>query len=343
VYRIERFITNPIVFDIGYLLLLDEDVAKRLLSKKRTLDRNRPLPADVLRKLRHQFEIEYTYHSNAIEGNTLTMGETQLVLEEGITVGGRTLREIQEARNHPQAIEYVEEISKKALDQTRLLALHSLLMRDVDEQRGQYRTGEVRITGSRYIPPPPYEVKPLMQDLLGWLDKNEDELRPVELAAIFQHKFLFIHPFHDGNGRMARLLTNMVLIRYGYPPIVLQRQERKQYYSYLSKADRGDSKPFVRFVARAVEKALDLYLRAIGAAGDQSPYLTLKEAAEESPYSFEYLSLLSRKGRIGAIKDGRNWKVGRMELQDYVSAHRKSRKKGQGRRPGKRGAPAASK
>jgi Fic family protein len=314
------------LFIIGYSLFMDETVAMRLLDKKRTLDRDRPLPSEVLRKLRHQFEIEYTYHSDAIEGNTLTLRETQLVLEEGITVGGKTLREIQEAKNHPRAIEYVEEISKKPLDETKLLALHGLLMRDVDDQRGRYRTGEVRITGSKHIPPPPYEVEPMMKGLLKWLDTNEDELRPVELAAVFQHKFLFIHPFHDGNGRMARLLTNMVLIRNGYPPIVLQRQERKQYYSYLSKADRGDYRPFVRFVAHAVEKALDLYLRAVGAAGDQSPYLTLKEASEESPYSLEYLSLLSRKGRIGAIKDGRNWKVSRYELQKYIDAHQRPAK-----------------
>ncbi len=302
-------------------MLIDEVVAERLLRKKMTLDRNRPLALEVLVKLRHQFEVEYTYHSNAIEGNTLSLRETQLVLEEGITVGGKTLREIQEARNHPRAIAYVEEISKKTLNETRLLGLHSLLMQDVDEQRGRYRTGEVRITGSKHIPPPPYELKPSMDGLLKWLEANEEELRPIELAAVFQHRFLFIHPFHDGNGRMARLLTNFVLIRNGYPAIVLQRQERGQYYWCLSRADKGDCRPFVRFVAHAVERALDMYLRAIGSVGDQSPYLTLREASKESPYSPEYLSLLSRKGVIGAVKEGRNWKVSRAELRNYVSAH----------------------
>jgi Fic family protein len=304
-------------------MLLDENIYARLLEKKKTLDRARPLPPEVLRKLRHQFEIEYTYHSNAIEGNTLTLGETQLILEEGITVGGKTLREVQEVKNHPEAIEYVEDISKRSLREEDLFALHSLLMKDIDEHPGRYRTGGVRITGSRHIPPPPYDVPSLMKDLLNWLDENEDELRPVELAAIFQHKFLFIHPFHDGNGRMARLLTNMILLHHGYPPITLQKQERRQYYSYLSKADRGDYRPFIRFIAHAVEKALDLYLRAIGTAGDQSRYLTLREASGESPYSLEYLSLLSRKGRIGAVKEGRNWRISRDALQDYVRSHKK--------------------
>jgi len=304
-------------------MLLDENIYARLLEKKKTLDRARPLPPEVLRKLRHQFEIEYTYHSNAIEGNTLTLGETQLILEEGITVGGKTLREVQEVKNHPEAIEYVEDISKRSLREEDLFALHSLLMKDIDEHPGRYRTGGVRITGSRHIPPPPYDVPSLMKDLLKWSDENEDELRPVELAAIFQHKFLFIHPFHDGNGRMARLLTNMILLHHGYPPITLQKQERRQYYSYLSKADRGDYRPFIRFIAHAVEKALDLYLRAIGTVGDQSRYLTLREASEESPYSLEYLSLLSRKGRIGALKEGRNWRISRDALQDYVRSHKK--------------------
>ncbi|HVP22283.1 MAG TPA: Fic family protein [Conexivisphaerales archaeon] len=279
-----------------------------------------------MQKLRHQFEVEYTYHSNAIEGNTLTLGETQLILEEGITVGGKTLREVQEAKNHPDAIEFVEDISKGNLREEDLLSLHGLLMKDIDEQRGRYRTGEVRITGSRHIPPPPYDVPSLMRDLLNWLGRNQDELRPVELAAVFQHRFLFIHPFHDGNGRMARLLTNMILLHHGYPPIVLQKQERKQYYSYLSKADKADYRPFVRFVALAVEKALDLYLRAIGTEGDQSRYMTLKEASKASPYSMEYLSLLSRSGRIGAVKEGRNWRVSERALHDYVISHRKSGK-----------------
>jgi len=266
-------------------------------------------------------QVEYIYNSNAIEGNTLSLRETQLILEEGITVGGKPLREILEVRNHPGAIDFIEKVATSGeLKEEQILSIHQIIVKDIIEDAGRYRTGEVRITGTDYIPSPAYDIPFHIRDMIKTYNRNPDELAPIELAAWLHHRLVQIHPFHDGNGRVARLLMNLTLLHYGYPMTVILRVDRKKYYDTLRKADKGNLAPFANFIASAVEQTIDTYLRAIDPAAD--PLLPVSEASRGTPFSPEYLSLLARTRRIPAIKIGRKWMVPRSAVQAYIAQQR---------------------
>ncbi|MFN4132927.1 MAG: Fic family protein [Candidatus Hadarchaeales archaeon] len=300
--------------------LLNKRLHERLLEKKRKLETHRPLSSEALAKLREQFAIEYTYHTNVIEGNTLTLRETQLVIQEGITVKGKPLRHHLEAINHPKAIEFIEHLAKEAsIREQDILYLHGVAMKGIAEaEPGAYRRVQIAITGSRYMPPPPYEVPFLMADYVKWLKNNPEELRPVELAALAHFRLVHIHPFVDGNGRVARLLMNLLLLRYGYPITYVRREERGRYYDALERAHFGNQKPFVNFIGRCVEQSLDLYLAAIEPTTPNTALIPLSEAAKGTPFTVEYWGLLARKGRIDAVKLGGRWHVKRETLHRYL-------------------------
>jgi Fic family protein len=290
-----------------------------VLDKKKKLDRLMPLPSSLVARLKNQIMIEYTYNSNAIEGNTLTLRETQLVIEEGITVGGKSLMETLEAKNHPEAIEFVEGLveTRSELTEDVILQVHKLIMSNVVEDAGHYRTMGVRITGASFMPPPSLEVRPTMNELLKWLRENPDEHTPIELAAVLHHRFVQIHPFLEGNGRTARLLMNAILMKNGYPFIaIVSNLDRPKYLKTLMEADLGNTTAFVNFIARCVERTLDTYLDAL----EEPEILSLAEASKITPYSQEYLSLLARKGVLGASKRGRNWVVSKQELDRYLES-----------------------
>ncbi len=298
---------------------LNDKIHQRILAKKARLDSHRPLSDTIVRKLHENLEINYTYNTNAIEGNTLTLQETRLVIREGITIGGKSLSEHLEAKNHPAAINYIENLVNKQLKEANILELHGILFSGFCEGAGGYRNGQVYIEGRDYMPPPAFEVPQLIAELLDWLHRNPDELRPIELAAIFHHRLVAIHPFDDGNGRVGRLLMNLILIKNGYPLAVIKTVDRRRYYDTLIKADNGNPAPLVNFVARCVEQSLDIYLGAVEASKPENKLFSLAEAAKLTPYSQEYLSLLARKGSIGAVKVGRNWKITQNALTDYLS------------------------
>ncbi len=307
------------------MYILKTKMYERVLSKKKALDSLRPLPPELVRKLWEQMQIEFTYNSNAIEGNTLSLRETQLVIQEGITVRGKSLREHLEARNHPEAIAYVEKLAQKGstVEEDDILNIHKLLMRGIDDQNaGKYRTGQVRVAGASFMPPPADRVQSMIKELLQTLKQNPDGLGPIELAAFFHHKLAYIHPFLDGNGRTARLLMNVILVRDGYPFTVLLKVDRPKYLRALSEADNGNPVPFANFVARSVERSLDIYLLAFEKGAE---ILTLKEASKLTPYTQEYLSLLARKGNLGAFKLRRNWVITKKALNEYLKAHSTSR------------------
>jgi len=301
--------------------MLKPQMYARILSKKKTLDNLRPLPPQLVKKLWEQMQIEFTYNSNAIEGNTLSLRETQLVIQEGITVRGKSLREHLEARNHPDAINYIENLARKGntIKQDDILKAHELLMRGIDDQNtGKYRTGQVRVAGATFMPPSASKIQSMISELLQTLNQNPDELRPIELAAFFHHKLVYIHPFLDGNGRTARLLMNVILMRSGYPFTILLKVDRPKYLRTLSEADHGNLIPFANFVANCVERSLDIYLLAFE---KEAEILTLQEASKLTPYTQEYLSLLARKGSIGAFKLGRNWVITKKALNEYLKTH----------------------
>jgi Fic family protein len=301
--------------------MLKTKMYARILSKKKALDNLRPLPPQLVKKLWEQMQIEFTYNSNAIEGNTLSLRETQLVIQEGITVRGKSLREHLEARNHPDAIDYVEKLAQKetTINQEDILKVHALLMRGIDDQNaGKYRTGQVRVAGATFMPPPAEKIQKMINELLQTLSQNPDELRPIELAAFFHHKFVYIHPFLDGNGRTARLLTNAILMKNGYPFTVLLKVDRPKYLRALSEADNRNLIPFANFIANCVERSLDIYLIAFE---KEAEILSLAEASKLTPYTQEYLSLLARKGNLGAFKLRRNWVITKKALEEYLKAH----------------------
>ena len=251
-----------------------EGIFTRLEEKKAQLDATWPLSSGVVAKLKEHFDVEWTYHSNAIEGSTLTLAETRLVLLDGLTVGGKSLREHLEAINHKHAIDFVEALAVKVepLTEHNVRQIHALILRSIDDENaGAYRKGQVYITGSTYVPPAAIEVSPLMQELAAWINSaRAAELHPLERAALAHFRLVHIHPFVDGNGRTARLLMNLILIREGYPPAVIRRERRPEYYDTLDQAHEGDTDPFVALVAGEAERSLDIWLGMMGANVDLS-------------------------------------------------------------------------
>jgi len=304
--------------------LVKSKIYSRILSKKRALDKLRPLPPQLVKKLWEQMQIEFAYNSNAIEGNTLSLRETQLVIQEGITVRGKSLREHLEAKNHPDAIDYVEKLAQErtTIGQDDVMKVHELLMRGIDDQdAGEYRSGQVRVAGATFMPPAAEKIRSMISELLQTLSQNREELRPIDLAAFFHHEFVYIHPFLDGNGRTARLLMNVILLRAGYPFVTLLKVDRPRYLRALGEADNGNLVPFANFVASCVERSLDIYLLAFE---KDARILSLAEASKLVPFTQEYLSLLARKGSLGAFKLRRNWVITKEALDEYVRAHPRS-------------------
>lgn len=235
-----------------------------LETRRKGLDAGRPLPHETLRSLRDWLRVELTYSSNAIEGNTLTLVETRVVLE-GLTVGGKPLRDHLEAIDHADAFDYLCALVDRAepLTETVLRSLHALvLQRSKPQYAGRYRDIPVAITGTDFIPPPPIEVPSRMADLFQWLRKTAVDLNPVAGAAQFHERLVSIHPFVDGNGRTARLAANLLLMAAGYPPAVITPQDRPAYYDALRAAQvDGELDPIVRLFIAAVERALIHYER----------------------------------------------------------------------------------
>lgn len=295
------------------------DIIDRILRKKGRLSEIRPLPPAALERLRSDIAIEWTYNSNAIEGNTLSLRETQLILEHGITVGGKSLREHFEVNNHRRAIEYVESLAKPgaSLGEPEILEVHQIVLDNIERDfGGRYRDGQVRILGANFVPPNHLKIRTLLDALIAETNSNPHGFDDVELAARFHHRFVWIHPFFDGNGRTARLIMNLLLMRKGFPPAVVLYNNRKQYYRTLNLANNGDYGPFVLLMAQALERSLDLHLEAAGALGSDE-YVPLSTLAEIFPYSQEYLSLLARQGKIDAHKKGRNWLATQRSIREY--------------------------
>ncbi|MFC0299090.1 Fic family protein [Geobacillus jurassicus] len=237
---------------------------------KHRLDALRPLPPGLVKNLRESFRIEWTYHSNAIEGNTLNLLETKLVVEEGITIGGKWLKEHLEAINHAEAIDFIEQLvaNKEHLTEHVLKQVHYLVLKSIDnENAGKYRTYNVRISGSAYTPPHFLHIQDEINRLFSWYETNQHALHPIELAARFHFQLVYIHPFADGNGRTARLMMNFILMQHGYPPAIVKAspEQRQQYYEALEEASvKGEVTPFIQLIAACVEESLRHYLHALG-------------------------------------------------------------------------------
>ena len=307
-------------------MLIDKNLHNRILDKKKKLDKSRPFPKVALKKLKERIMVEWTYNSDAIEGNSLTLKETKLVLEDGLTIKGKSLREHLEAINHKDAIEFVEKlVNKKAqVDTFAIRQIHSLILNKIDnKEAGKYRNIPVTISGSNYKPPESISIPHLMADFNKWLKKKKAQYSIVEYAAMAHFKLVHIHPFVDGNGRTARLLTNLILMKYGYPPTVVLKLDRKKYYDCLEKGHKDNFKDFANFIARSVERSLTIWIEAVKPTKQQKlsqRYLPLRELCPDTAYSQEYLSLLARRGKIEAVKFGRNWYSSKEAIKKYITS-----------------------
>ncbi len=219
----------------------------------------RPLPSDVTAELRHRFEVRLTHHSTAIEGNTLTQSETEIVLEKGVTIGGKSLEEHLEVIGHKEAMDFVLMLADSGMPirEREIREIHSLLMKGQGNgDSGRFRTLDVKAAGTEYVYPSHLKVPELMADFVDWLSAATD-LHPVEFASEAHLRFVTIHPFRDGNGRLGRLLMNLLLVRSGYPIAVLDVAQRAAYIASLESAQSGSGREALdQLVIDAVAKSL---------------------------------------------------------------------------------------
>lgn len=248
----------------------------KLDALKAKLDEHRPLAADVVNNLHENLVLQWTYHSNAIEGNTLTLKETKVALE-GITIGGKTLREHFEAINHRDAILLVEDLVNKQqpLDEWTVKSLHQLVLKNIDaDNAGRYRQVNVLISGANHRPPQAILVPEQMQTFMHWYRTEAPQLHAVERAARVHGEFVKIHPFADGNGRTSRLLMNLELMKAGFPATVIEVGQRLAYYEALDKAHcTADYADFITLVAGCVEKSFAPYWWALGIEAEVNQYV----------------------------------------------------------------------
>jgi Fic family protein len=224
---------------------------------KARLDRIRPLPPDLVDNLREVYNIRLTYHSNAIEGNTLTQSETQIVIEKGITIGGKPLKDHLEAINHVKAIDFIRDLAmdERAITEWDIRQIHGLVCKG-ERNAGAYRTMNVMAAGSNYRYPDAILVPELMQRFGEWL-QSVPALHPIEIATEIHYRLVTIHPFQDGNGRTARLLMNLSLLRSGYPIAVIQAEDRSAYIDAIVDRQSGsDDVKLKETIAKCVESSL---------------------------------------------------------------------------------------
>lgn len=311
---------------------ISPEILDRLDKKLFRINSFRSLPLAIVQKLQKQFELEMIYNSNAIEGNSLTLKETFLVVNEGLTIKGKPLKDHLEAKGHSEALEYLYELTAKdkpaPLTERVIREFNVIVMRNIDQEwAGRYRNSNVIIGGATHTPPEAFEVPQMMQELISWVNNDGRNLHPVELAAVFHHRFVHIHPFFDGNGRTTRLAMNVVLLRAGFPLVVILKNDRGRYYRLLGEADRGNLAPFGRFIAQAVQRTLDIYLKVLTPTHKtKEKFITLADLADSSSFSAKYLNLLARTGKLEAHKEGRNWLSSKEALRRYLDGRERKRK-----------------
>lgn len=309
-----------------------DDILTKLDDKKKRLDSFRPLPQELVKNLDEWFKVELTYTSNAIEGNTLTRAETALVVEKGITVKGKSLKEHLEATNHVEALEYVQTlIGKKRQDLTEddILEIHRLILNKIEaESAGRYRTQHARLTESDVVLPNPVKIPDLMQEFMGWLTGDNPD-HTIKIAADAHYKLVSIHPFSDGNGRTSRLLMNLLLMQQGFPPAIIRKEDRLTYINSLEKAQKnGGLDDFYNLIYEAVERSLDIYLEALEPErvsiiepSPQQRFYTTEEVATLLQVDPESVRRYVRSGKLKAVKLGGKFiRIDRADLNNFINS-----------------------
>jgi len=300
----------------------------RLEEKKELLTQSRPLPAIALQKIKDSLSIEWTYNSNSIEGNSLTLQETYVVLQDGMTVKGKSLREHFEINNHHKALDYLYRIVDEnyTISSKDILSIHAYVLNNIEDlYAGRLRNAGVRISGANFTPPNARKVPELLDELIDFVNSNPWQLNPIELATVFHHRFVYIHPFFDGNGRTVRLAMNLILLKEGYTPAIILKNDRKKYYSALNAANNGNYEKLMLVMAQALERTLNIYINALPDSDDN--YTEISQIVKEPDvhYGQEYISLLARQGKIDAYKEGRNWLTTKKAINDYIKNRQRKR------------------
>lgn len=240
-----------------------EKILKEIDLLKEKLDSYRQFDSF---KIKQALELEYTFESNRIEGNTMTLRETDMVINEGLTISGKSMREHLEAINHQEAIGFIKDLMSKnnSLNERDLLSIHNLILRGIiPEDAGRYRKVQVMIQGSTHMPPQPLLVQQEMEEYFTWYEINKNKLHPVILAAEMHERLVKIHPFIDGNGRTSRLIMNLILMQKGYliANIKGDYENRMRYYQSLEVAQtKKDKEDFLLFIAQTQKESLERYI-----------------------------------------------------------------------------------
>lgn len=245
--------------------LISPDLLQQIKNLHDDVEEFRETPLDkiALEKLREHFRTHHIYHSSGIEGNRLTLQETSIVLKEGIDISGKPLKDSLEVKNLGIAFDFLYEIASEDVEITEryVKELHSLIIgKDDSLDPGNYREIGVIISGSEHTPPEPFEVPLKMKELFDWIAESKEE-NPLIVGAIAHHEFVKIHPFKDGNGRTARLLLNLILLKKGFPICNIRRDERPEYYNALSLADDGEYEPIIEVVTKNCTNLFNEYIR----------------------------------------------------------------------------------
>jgi len=304
------------------------DTFKRLFEKRDLIKQYRPLPNIALQKIKEALSIEWTYNSNSIEGNSMTLQETYVVLKDGMTVKGKPLKEHFEINNHHKALYYLYDIvaQKKQLSTLIILDIHRYMLNNIEDlYAGRLRNAGVRIQGANFVPPKALKVSDLLDELIHFVTENPLQLNSIELATVFHHKFVCIHPFFDGNGRTVRLAMNLILLNEGFPPAIILRNDRKKYYEALNQANKGNYNKLILLMNQSLERSLNIYINALPNSKDD--YRIIRNIVKEPniPYGQEYLSLLARQGKIDAYKEGRNWLTSKQAVLNYIKTRKRQR------------------
>ena len=265
--------TSPLVeeLDDNYLKAMDE---------KRDNLLNIPGSSAGLRRIKKEAYFQYIYHTLGIEGNTMTLAQTRMVVETRMAVGGKSIMEHNEVLGLDAALKFINSSLVHRIGAVTLndiLEIHRRVLGFVDLfEGGRLRSTQVFV--GNHIPPGPTKVQLLMEEFVRWLNAPETlSLHPIRFAALAHYKLVWIHPFSDGNGRTSRLLMNLILMQAGYPPVIIRKQDRVKYYEYLEQANEGDVRPFIRFIAQCAEQTLDVYLWATTDRGSDVPALAQED------------------------------------------------------------------
>ncbi len=234
-------------------------------TQKKEIDSLRPLTPDQAKALKDHFKIGLTYSSNAIEGNTLTLIETKVIIEDGLTIGGKTLREIDEATGHARAYDFIFDlVTNDDITLSDIKNIHKLFYQNIDPQNaGNFRTQKVFISGMDVTLPAPEEISKLMIEFKSDLKNLKDKIHPIEYAAAVHNKFVTIHPFLDGNGRTARLLMNLILLKAGYSITIIPPIYRAEYIACAYQGNKGSNLEFINFLSAMVYESQKEMLRML--------------------------------------------------------------------------------